>query len=591
MTTPPPPQPPRPQFIRGQKVKKITERREVSEVFGKIKIILIAGVMILCILLGAWLYTANTRVNRGEGKQLSKQTQEKIDELKEISEKKEAAFEEIKLKKDILTEDEISLLADAVKAQEEYVVKRGVLSSDNNRLEGLRKKLHIINAEILRASSKNAEEKAQQTENTNPLEAKNQLRQALEAERTIQNKWIYSGMADIGKIARLDTRLRRLEAIPLWEKTRECEKQAEEYFKSENIDLAVDSIKEAIKIENTFLEKYRDVLNTEFSRIDRLGIRKETYLSYPQYKELITTENSAIALEKDEQWEGAVKLWNQAIEQQKQIIIKNPQSEYADQNHSAELEKKRNIARATPELNKIKKDIEENRQKIREKKFDEAIEQNKNILQRAQKIEQNNPGVLPEESLIIQELNYISKHQGMMKIINKAFNEIMIPHPVKKEIKLMRHEVSQSFYEAVVGSNPSAVVRGNLPVESVNYEDTQKFCQQLGWITGTKIRLPTEEEFMQAAGEIGEKNNITYSWTFDNTDGLTTRNIATTHVNPNGFYDLIGNVEEWVESGSQNPNAQILGGSVNTVIKKEFPKRQAIKRERSRTLGFRVIQE
>ena len=65
----------------------------------------------------------------------------------------------------------------------------------------------------------------------------------------------------------------------------------------------------------------------------------------------------------------------------------------------------------------------------------------------------------------------------------------------------------------------------------------------------------------------GEKNNITYSWTFDNTDGLTTRNIATTHVNPNGFYDLIGNVEEWVESGSQNPNAQILGGSVNTVIK------------------------
>ena len=213
-----------------------------------------------------------------------------------------------------------------------------MLSSDNNRLEGLRKKLHIINAEILRASSKNAEEKAQQTENTNPLEAKNQLRQALEAERTIQNKWIYSGMADIGKIARLDTRLRRLEAIPLWEKTRECEKQAEEYFKSENIDLAVDSIKEAIKIENTFLEKYRDVLNTEFSRIDRLGIRKETYLSYPQYKELITTENSAIALEKDEQWEGAVKLWNQAIEQQKQIIIKNKTIEVNNYIDSISLE-------------------------------------------------------------------------------------------------------------------------------------------------------------------------------------------------------------------------------------------------------------
>jgi len=591
MTTPQPPQPPRPHFIKGQKVKKITKRREVVEVLGKIKIIIIAGVMVLCILLGAWLYTANVRVNRGEGKQLTQQTKDKLDELKELSEKKEAAFEEIKLKKDTLTEDEINLLAEAVKAQEEYITQKGVLSSDNSRLDGLRKKLHIINAEILRASSKQAEENAQKVENTNPLEAKNLLRRALEAEQTIQNKWIYSGMTDVGKIARLDTRLRRLEAIPLWEKTRECEKQAEDYFKAENIELAVDSIKEAIKIENTFLEKYRDVLNTEFSRIDRLGIRKETYLSYPQYKELIITEKNATEKEKEELWEEAVKLWNQAIEQQKQIIIKNPLSEYATQSHSAELEKKRNIARATPEVKKIKNQLEEMRAKIREKKFDQAIEQNKNLLLRAQKIEQDNPGVLPDDSPIIQEVTYISSRQGMMKIINTALEGIMIPHPINKSIKLMRHEVSQSFYEAVVGTNPSAVVKGNLPVESVNYEDAQKFCQQLGWIMGRKTRLPTAEEFMQAAGEIGEKNNQSQAWTFDNTDGLTTRNIATTQANSFGFYDLIGNVEEWVESDVAMPDAPILGGSVNTVVKKDFPKRQAIKRERSRTLGFRVVQE
>jgi hypothetical protein len=100
----------------------------------------------------------------------------------------------------------------------------------------LRKKLHIINAEILRASSRQAEETAQKLETSNPLEAKNLLRKALEAEQTIQNKWIYSGMADVGKIARIDTRLRRLEAIPLWEKTREYERIAEAFFKEENIE-------------------------------------------------------------------------------------------------------------------------------------------------------------------------------------------------------------------------------------------------------------------------------------------------------------------------------------------------------------------
>jgi formylglycine-generating enzyme required for sulfatase activity len=179
----------------------------------------------------------------------------------------------------------------------------------------------------------------------------------------------------------------------------------------------------------------------------------------------------------------------------------------------------------------------------------------------------------------------------MIKIINNAIEGFFIKHPVKKEIKLMRHEVPQSFYEAVMGLNPSAVVRGNLPVESVNFEDTQKFCKQLGWLTGRKIRLPTAEEFIQAAGENGEKNKSDQAWTFDNTDGLTTRNVATTQVNRYGFYDLIGNVEEWTVATPEKEEAMILGGSVNTPTKKEFPQRKALKRETSRTLGFRVVQE
>ncbi len=544
-----------------------------------------------CILLGAWLYTSTTRIKRGDGKAISQNQKDKNEELKELSQKKEAAFEEIKLKKDLLTEDDLSLLAEALKAQEDYVAQQGALSADNSRLEGLRKKLHIINAEILRGVSRQAEEKAQRTEETNPLESKNLIKQALDSERAIQNKWIYSGMADVGKIARLETRLRRMEATPLWEKTRKYEKEAEEYFKAENIELAQDSITEAIKIETNFLENYRDVLNTEFGRIDQLGIRKETYISYPLYKELKALVNEAEQKEKNEQWNEAEVLWDQAIVKQKLIISKNPLSEYANQKNSAELEKRRNLARTTLEVRKLKVELAEMQAKIREKKYDQAIEDAKKLLETAQRIETQNPGVLPSDSPLIQELTFITNRQGMIKIINNAIEGYFIKHPVKKEIKLMRHEVPQSFYQAVMGLNPSAVVRGNLPVESVNYEDTQKFCKQLGWLTGRKTRLPTAEEFMQAAGENGEKNKSDQAWTFDNTDGLTTRNVATTQMNRFGFYDLIGNVEEWTDAPQANEEAFILGGSVNTVTKKEFPQRKALKRERSRTLGFRVIQE
>jgi hypothetical protein len=54
-----------------------------------------------------------------------------------------------------------------------------------------------------------------------------------------------------------------------------------------------------------------------------------------------------------------VKQWDLAIEKQKQIISTYPLSEYADQKHSAEIEKRRNIARTTPEVIKIKSDLEE----------------------------------------------------------------------------------------------------------------------------------------------------------------------------------------------------------------------------------------
>ncbi len=591
MTTPPPPPPPRPNFIKGRNLKKITEKRDSGEILGKLRNIIIAGVMVFCILLGAWLYTSTTRIKRGDDKAISKNQKDKIEELKEISEKKEAAFEEIKLKKDTLTEDDINLLVEAVKAQEDYVSQRGVLSADNTRLEGLRKKLHIINAEILRGISREAEDKALISEEANPLESKNLIKQALESERAIQNKWIYSGMADVGKIARLETRLRRMEATPLWEKTRKYERQAEEYFKAENIELALDSITEAIKIETNFLENYRDVLNTEFGRIHQLGIRKETFISYPIYKDLMALVNEAEQKEKAEQWKEAEVLWDQAIVKQKLIISKNPLSEYADQKNNTELEKRRNLARTTLEVRKLKVDLANMQAKIREKKYDQAIEEAKKLLDNAQKIESQSPGVLPSDSPLIQELTFITNRQGMIKIINNAIEGYFIKHPVKKEIKLMRHEVPQSFYQAVMGLNPSAVVRGNLPVESVNYEDAQQFCKKLGWLTGRKTRLPTAEEFMQAAGENGEKNKSTQAWTFDNTDGLTTRNVATTQMNSYGFYDLIGNVEEWTSAPQANEEALILGGSVNTVTPKEFPQRKALKRERSRTLGFRVVQE
>lgn len=591
MNPPNPTPPPRPSFIKGPKVKKLVKKRENTEIWPKIRIAVIFLIMVGLILSGSYLYTSNNRVKttRVETNQKKK---EELEELKKTSEKKEAAFEEIKFKKDTLTEDDINLLAEAVKAQEDYVSKTGGLSSDNGRYEGLRKKYHIINAEVLRQESRKAEEAATLIQESNPAEAKSLLRKALTAERKIETQWVYSGLVDKGKIARLDTRLRRLEAIPIWEKTRQLEAQAENYFKEEKINLAADTISESIQLESIFLENYRDVLNTEFNRIVRLTKRKNTYFSYPLYKELLILEDQARAAESEKNWEEATVGWDKATAQLKKIIEEFPLSEYADRGRAEAIEKKRNIARATPLVIKLQFQVEELRKNIREGQFEGIPENAKNLLNESKKIERNNPGVLTEDNPMVKELTYLNGHGGTLKIINNALSGLLVDHPKTPKNKLLKQEVTQSLYEAIIGKNPSAVVRGNLPVESVNYNDTQTFCEQLGWITARKIRLPTPEEFKQAVGDTEKTKILGRSWLFDNTDGITTRNVATAPANEFGFYDLIGNVEEWVQASSQDDESStIMGGSVNWVYKPETPSRRALKRERSRTLGFRIISE
>ncbi len=88
MNPPPPTPPPRPNFIKGRNLQKITEKRDSGEILGKLRNIIIAGVMVFCILLGAWLYTSTTRIKRGDGKAISQKQKDKNEELKELSQKK-----------------------------------------------------------------------------------------------------------------------------------------------------------------------------------------------------------------------------------------------------------------------------------------------------------------------------------------------------------------------------------------------------------------------------------------------------------------------------------------------------------------------
>ena len=115
--------------------------------------------------------------------------------------------------------------------------------------------------------------------------------------------------------------------------------------------------------------------------------------------------------------------------------------------------------------------------------------------------------------------------------------------------------VTQSQYQALMGSNPSHFKGGDLPVECVSWNEAGEFCRRLSEKTGQQYTLPTEAQWEYAcragstgrycfgddASQLGE-----YAW-YEQNSGGSTHPVGKKKPNNWGLYDMHGNVWEWVE--------------------------------------------
>ncbi len=145
-------------------------------------------------------------------------------------------------------------------------------------------------------------------------------------------------------------------------------------------------------------------------------------------------------------------------------------------------------------------------------------------------------------------------------------------------------EVSQKFWQAIMGYNPSEYQpseshsghafsndeKGRFPVENVSFDEVQQFITKLNAKTGETFALPTEAQWEYAArgGKIGEEghpfaghpDNI--RWDSDNAR-MVDDTVAHSH-NKLGIYEMSGNVAEWCLDW-YNDSFYINGGSNNPV--------------------------
>jgi formylglycine-generating enzyme required for sulfatase activity len=102
------------------------------------------------------------------------------------------------------------------------------------------------------------------------------------------------------------------------------------------------------------------------------------------------------------------------------------------------------------------------------------------------------------------------------------------------------------------------------PVTNQHVNASQMYCRWLSDKTGRKFRLPTEAEWEYAARAGGAAKQLTaaelerVAW-FDKNSGEQTHPVAKLAPNAWGFYDMLGNVGEWVLTPDGTP--VVAGGA------------------------------
>jgi len=581
--------PPNPKndFVAAPDPRAGRAKVSLGQIWLKVQVPFLVVVLLALGVASLLLYTSDRRTTRQAELIVSP---EAVEALRLRSLQLEVDFEKIRQERFELKEADIAVLEEALRLQEEYITARQSVGTENVRQQSLRRRLHLIRGERLRHDSDEAEAKALALAKTDEAAAIPLLRQAIAWENEIEKKWEFSGLAEPGRRARLDTRLRRLESAPLWQKGRDVEAEAEKLFAAGKFAEAAAKFDQAIECETDFLARYRDVRNTEFGRSDKLAERRETAFSGQAWNGTLTHVASAEAFEKKGEWPAAAQAWQAAVDAFAKLLTDYPKSSFADRTKESAMATRLNFARFHDEIAALRARREQLRAALRARRADEAIRMADDLITEARRIGSANTGTFRPEDDERKELEYLAVNGAVVRSALGLIDQNLRQVPASA-VRIYRTEIPQGLYASVMGANPSSTRREANPVESVTYAEAEAFAARFSWILGTKVRLPTPAEFTGAAGDLSKATAQARAWTAENSDGAAVRPVGTAEANAYGIHDLIGNVEEWALALPGETRAPVLGGSILTPSGKALEARSIFKREKNRTLGFRIVIE
>jgi tetratricopeptide (TPR) repeat protein len=581
-----------PKFEISSPQRKADLQREartlaIQQLKDRLLLPLVALFLLLGLLTAAWVISNDQRGSTAG----STLTPEEFAALKAEVDERERNFSTLVQRKARINEEDLGELEAAVSAQEKILTAAGTNAADTARLDSLRTRLHIYRAERLRESSNQLEKESDAARAAGQIDvAVTKLAEALSLERMIRAKWMLSNLEDNGRIARLDIRLRRMQADPLWEKGRKLEGDADVALREGRFTEAETLLAEAIELEADFAMRFRDVRGTEVDRGDRLQRKLETVRSTSLKVALDDIARSAGAAEAARDWPRAAQLWISASKAMDNLITQFPQSAHADRKVSIDYARRESFALSMPEVERFRSGMEEVRELLRKGDTAQAGVVASTLSARLNILLKRFPEALLPADPDRRQLEVIRERSSTLALVRENFISQLVPLPGGQGKRILRTEVPQSLYVAVMGSNPSAKRDPALPVESLSHGEAEIFAQRLGWLTGFRVRLPRQAEHLAAQGDSSRRLPADEAWTIDTSDSRV-RPVGTSKPNPQGIHDLVGNVSEWLLAESDAPTVVVAGGDAQSAPGAGVPLDFVGRGETSRLRGFRVVTE
>ncbi|WP_269524284.1 SUMF1/EgtB/PvdO family nonheme iron enzyme [Coraliomargarita parva] len=505
----------------------------------------------------------------------------------------EARFEEILVLRDATAED-LELLRRSLDLQREYV---SLLPGSNReavlRRDSLDKRYQNLMSVDVRAESEVLEREAEKLAAANSYDAARQkFREAYLKQKEINENFPLSSAYDISRATLLQRQARYLTAEPLLQRSMALEEEADLSIEAKNWAKAEEILQQAIQLQDQLNREYRGTNQASVSRLEGLKVKLVGIRSGQSHLEVERVSELADQRRMEGENLEAANLYEEAARLQRQLNEVYPESPYASSERVAEFQRKSQTA----ESYDLGLDIERNhdllKQLLSERRTYEAAEV---IVKLRQDIKQMQE-VFPRSSLNDEDLQvkvrYLNLLQNDLGYIQDRVYDALLPIPNVEGWNMLRSEVPQALYALIMGNNPSRN-RGDLnPVDSVSWTEAKSFCQRLSWVMGKPVRLPTENEFREALGRLRYVVLEDHVWSVSNAEG-SVHEVATKQPFSSGFYDLLGNVSEWLESMDrfENEDARHIGGHVQDRLEVIFtvPIREAPRAERNRMTGFRIV--